>query len=665
MTSNNEKSKTVNLNPSFSVENEALESKLRPRKKVTAIGTIILTFKSLGVIYGDLATSPLYAYTGIFSEAPKDPRDVYGTLSLIIWSLTIVPLIKYVFIVIRADDNGEGGTFALYSLLTRYSGLAVRGEKHEDDLKIVNYDTVSIHSAKEKSDFIARNKFVQKVLLILVLAGASLVLSDGLLTPAISVISAVEGIEISVPKLSSAVVPISCLIIVLLFLGQRFGTDRVSIVFAPIIFLWMISIGCIGIWNISKHPQILKAYNPYYCFQYFTRKGTEGFNSLAGVVLAVTGVEAMYADMGHFNRRAIQLSFPCLVYPPLILVYMGQGARLVNEPELFTNVFWLTIPQQDVIYWFIFSLAIGATIIGSQALISASFTLLHQAMQLDFFPRVKIVYTSRQHQGQVYIPEINFFLMVVVLIIVVTFKESARLTSAFGVSVASVMFITTLLLSVVMYVVWRQHILVPITFLLFFGLVDGAFLISSLRKVKDGGWFTLVSGFILATIMFIWKWGTTLRIEYESKNKVRLENLFISQNFPVTSSNTLSPENIESDNDISKITQDNGHVIPETKTTEFIQSYPTISFVPTLQPQKLRLLGNNSKIHRVPGIGLFYQDAGFSIPLSFRHFVQHLSAVHETLVFISIRPVAVPFVGEEDRLVVRKISEFAGAYRAR
>ncbi|CAJ0910061.1 12065_t:CDS:2, partial [Entrophospora sp. SA101] len=343
------------------------------------------------VIYGDIGTSPLYTINTIFTSPPADENDVLGAVSLIIWSLTILPMIKYIFIILRADDNGMGGTFALYSLICRHSGLSVRENERSDDLTIMNYDSKSIHSLKEKKNIIARSKFVQDALLILVLLGASLIMSDGLLTPAISVMSAVEGMSVPAPSLTNAIVPLSCAIIVLLFIGQKFGTSKMGALFAPIVSLWFLSLAIIGAWNIAQYPQVLKAFNPQYAFEYFIRNGEKGYDSLGGVLLAVTGVEALYADLGHFSKKSIQLSFPFFVYVPLILAYSGQAGRLILEPKLIDGpLFWLTIPQNQVIYWIVFVLATLATIIASQAMITATFSLIHQAMQLDCFPRVRV-----------------------------------------------------------------------------------------------------------------------------------------------------------------------------------------------------------------------------------------------------------------------------------
>ncbi|CAG8558828.1 4368_t:CDS:10 [Acaulospora colombiana] len=410
------------------------------RKNIGFGGTMWLAFQSIGVIYGDIGTSPLYVYTGIFPDPTKPPsaEDTLGALSLIIWSLTIVPLLKYVFIILRADDHGEGGTFALYSLLSRYSGLSIRGENRIDDLTITNYDAISVQSAtKEQPNFIKRSRLLQRILIVVVLFGTSLVISDGLLTPAISVISAVEGIAIPAPVKRCNTLPQNIsrnsAILIVLFLGQRLGTQRVGVLFAPIVSLWFISLASIGIWNISKYPSVLKAYNPYYAIDYFIRNGSDSFQVLGGVLLAITGVEAMFADLGHFNRTAIQISFPCFTYPPLILAYCGQAARLTLDPTIISNTFWNSLPDiNGPTYWISFVLATLATIIASQAMISATFSLLHQAMQLDCFPRVKVIHTSEKVAGQIYVPEINYLLMIGIVLVVIVAQTAANLTIAYG-----------------------------------------------------------------------------------------------------------------------------------------------------------------------------------------------------------------------------------------
>ncbi|RHZ88660.1 hypothetical protein Glove_21g325 [Diversispora epigaea] len=614
-----------------------LETNHAIQKTFGFVGNLILAFKTIGVIYGDIGTSPLYVFTSIFPEPPTDPRDVYGTLSLIIWSLTIVPFFKYIFIILRADDNGEGGTFALYSLLSRYSGLSIR-EGNSDDLIIANRDSTSSHSIKENPNFIKRSKFVQGVLLVLVLFGTSLVLSDGLLTPAISVLSAVEGIAIPVPSLKNATVPISCLIMICLFLAQR--TSRLAIFFAPIVSLWFLSLATVGIWNISHYPSILKAVSPYYAFEYFIRNGSSSYSILGGVLLAITGVEALFADLGHFNRISIQISFSLLAFPSLSLAYLGQGARLVLDPAVSENTFWLTLPSTNgPIYWIIFILATLATIIASQAMICATFSLVRQAMQLDCLPLIEIVHISKKIEGSIYIPEVNYILLGSILIIIIAFQHSSNLTIAYGVAVASVMLISTMLYTIVICVVFDLPVIVSIVFFLVFGFIDSAFLGSTLLKVKSGGWFTLSIATLLLIVMLIWRWGTTLKVKYELRNKTRLDDIFAS-NFP-------EQEAQESDN------QDSGQTNEISRTIERRKS----------KNIQLQLLGTGFPVNRLPGIGLFYKEAGMGVPLSFCHFTRHFPAVPEILIFITIRTISIPLVGEEDRLTIKKVGHYEKVYQ--
>nr|CAG8583605.1 5659_t:CDS:2 [Entrophospora candida] len=595
------------------------------------------------VIYGDIGTSPLYTINTIFTNPPADEKDVLGAVSLIIWSLTILPMIKYIFIILRADDNGMGGTFALYSLICRHSSLSVRGKERSDDLTIMNYDSKSIHSLKDKKNIISGNKFVQNALLILVLLGASLIMSDGLLTPAISVISAVEGMAVPAPGLTGAIVPLSCTIIVLLFLGQKFGTSKVGALFAPIVSLWFLSLAIIGAWNISQYPQVLKAFNPQYAFEYFIRNGEQGYNSLGGVLLAVTGVEALYADLGHFSRKSIQLSFPLFVYVPLVMAYSGQAGRLILEPELINGpLFWLTIPQNQVIYWIVFVLATLATIIASQAMITATFSLIHQAMQLDCFPRVRVIHTSKTVHGQIYIPEINYILMIATVLVCVAFQKSANLTNAYGVAVITVVFISTILVSIVIRIVWNLPLIVSIMFLLIFGVIDVSFMGATFLKVQYGGWFTLVFGFILCIVMCIWKWGTNLQLAYVMKNKTNLDNIFITEE---------DDENDRGD-DSGDSTAGGDIAIDSSR-----------SSARKRKNNDLRLKTNQYPVVRLPGIGLFYNEVASGIPITFSHFINHLPSLPEILIFITIRPLAIPYVGEEDRLVVQKIGKYKGFYR--
>ncbi|CAG8725569.1 12398_t:CDS:2, partial [Racocetra persica] len=357
------------------------------------------------------------------------------------------------------------------------------------------------------------------------------------------------------------------------------------------------------------------------------------FTDLGGVLLAITGVEALFADLGHFNRTAIKISFPCFVYFPLVLVYTGQAARLVLDPSVIANTFWLTTPNKPAIYWIVFVLAILATIIASQAMISATFSLVYQSMQLDCFPAVKVIHTSERVEGQIYIPEINYTLMVLIVLVCVGFQHSTNLTVAYGVAVASVMIITTTLLAIVIRLVWRLPIIVSIIFFCVFFTIDASFLGATLRKVESGGWFTLVVAVLLTIMMSIWRWGTVRVIRHERSQTPDLQKIFKEEKI-------VSNEINITDNDINsshEITLESGNEVSSEVATHFIRS---------------------------PGIGLFYSDIGTKIPLSFTHFVKNFPIMPQNVVFITIRTVAIPrIIDIDDRFIVKKVKNYEGCYQ--
>ncbi|CAG8656773.1 9558_t:CDS:10 [Gigaspora rosea] len=570
--------------------------------------TLNLAFKSIGIIYGDVGTSPLIVFTAIFSDPPTDSRDVF-------------------------DDRGVD-KICFHS--APHSDLSVRG--NEDDLAVTKHEKIPTNDSKKGPNFIKRSIVVQNILLGVVLFGSSLVMGDGLLTPPISVISAVEGMAVPAPSLTPAIVPISCVILILLFLSQQFGTGKVGSLFSPIISLWFIAITSIGIWNISKYPEIFKAYNPYYAFDYFARRKDAGFTDLGGIFLAVTGVEALFADLGHFSRASIQISFPFFVYIPLVLVYTGQAARLVLDPTLVTNTFWLTTPSVPGIYWVVFILAVLATIISSQAMISATFSLIYQSMQLDCFPRVKIIHTSNKVEGQIYIPEVNYTLMVLVVIVCIIFQHSKNLVIAYGVAVAFVMTITTLLLTIVIFVVWNLPVIVSIIFFCIYFTVDAAFLGATLRKVASGGWFTLCLGILLTIMMSIWRWGTVRMIRHERSRTPDLNKIFKEKKI-------ISDDNNNMENTAHEIILENDNDI-------------------ILENYNLNVsIDNEIHLTRSPGIGLFYSDIGDKIPLSFTQFIKHFPIMPQNVIFINIQTITDPKVGDIDRLEVKKVNNCEGCYQ--
>uniref|UniRef100_R7W2Z4 Potassium transporter n=1 Tax=Aegilops tauschii TaxID=37682 RepID=R7W2Z4_AEGTA len=404
--------------------------------KVGWATTLHLAFQSLGVVYGDMGTSPLYVFSSTFTGGIKDTNDLLGVTSLIIYTLALLPLMKYCFIVLRANDNGDGGTFALYSLISRYARISLIPNQQVEDATVTHYKLESplnsvkrAHWIKEKME----NSPKLKIILFLVtILATSMVIGDGVLTPCISVLSAVGGIKQSANSLTQGqIAGIAIGTLIALFLVQRLGTDKVGYTFGPVILTWFILIAGIGIYNVIKHDTgILKAFNPKYIIDYFQRNGKEGWISLGGVVLCITGTEAMFADLGHFNVRAIQIGFSVVLLPSVLLAYMGQAAYLRIYPEHVADTFYKSIPGP--LYWPTFVVAVAAAIIASQAMISGAFAIIAQSQILGCFPRVRVTHTSNKFHGQVYIPEINYALMILCVAVTAIFQTTDKIGNAYG-----------------------------------------------------------------------------------------------------------------------------------------------------------------------------------------------------------------------------------------
>ncbi|CAG8653436.1 2387_t:CDS:10, partial [Gigaspora rosea] len=659
--------------------NSDLETQHSKKSNLGAYQTMAIAFKALGVVFGDIGAAPMFVFTGIFTRPPNE-EDVRGVVSLIIWSLTTVSLIKYIFIVLRANDNGEGGAFALYSLLIRHTGLSIGPEApRSDDSTIVNYKVDRV------PNFIKRSKLIQNLLLIIVILGSSLLISDGMLTPAISVMSAIEGFEIplksSISKdtFNTITIVVSCGILITLFFCQRFGTEKVGSLFSPIVAIWFISLSVIGIINISERPEILKAICPYYAIKYIF---DNGINHLGGVLLVFVGSEAVFADLGHFNPRSIQIAFPLFVYIPLLLAYLGQGASLIKDPSIFNTTFWNSIPNtgNSGAYWFMLILATMTSIIAAQAMISATFALIYQSIQLDCFPRIKIVHTSKKMKGQIYLPEANYALMILVVILCNAFKDSQSLlisfvlllktvTKVYGLAIAMVMFITTILVSIIMHVVWHLHIGFPIMFLLIFGFVDGIFLASNIGKILTGAYFTLSVATVLFIIMGLWRWGTVHKLDYET-----LQSTSLNEIIEVMHHGTPRSSIDKNEFGFEETKENSKSLVRMSMDSVKIADNDSIHFIETIlqknirrqfgkKTKKIRILDSGIYIRRLPGIVLFYSDVSSCIPLSFTHFINHFPALPQIIIFISVHHVAIPHVNENDRLIIDKIGEYDGCYQ--
>ncbi|OMO89997.1 potassium transporter [Corchorus olitorius] len=562
---------------------------------------LLLSYQSLGVVYGDLSTSPLYVYKSTFAEDiqhSETNEEIFGVLSFVFWTLTLVPLFKYVFVVLRADDNGEGGTFALYSLICRHARVSLLPNRQVADEALSTYKLE--HPPEKKSSsrvkmYLEKHKFLQSALLILVLLGTCMVIGDGVLTPAISVFSAVSGLELSMSKEHHqyAVIPITCFILVCLFALQHYGTHRVGFFFAPIVLTWLLCISTLGLYNIIHwNPQVYQALSPYYMFKFLKKTRKSGWMSLGGILLCITGSEAMFADLGHFSYAAIRTAFSFLVYPALILAYMGQAAYLSQHHHTSYQIsFYVSVPES--VRWPVLIVAILASVVGSQAIISGTFSIINQSQSLGCFPRVKVIHTSDKIHGQIYIPEINWMLMILCIAVTIGFRDTKHMGNASGLAVMTVMLVTTCLTSLVIILCWRKPPILALAFLLFFGSIELLYFSASLTKFREGAWLPILLALILMTIMFVWHYATIKKYEFDLHNKVSLEWLLA--------------------------------------------------------------LGPSLGIARVPGIGLVFTDLTSGIPANFSRFVTNLPAFHRVLVFVCVKSVPVPYVPPAERYLVGRV----------
>ncbi len=438
----------------------------------------LMVIGAIGVVFGDIGTSPLYTLQEAFSGAhgmPPHPFNILGVLSLIVWTLVIVVAVKYLTLIMRADNKGEGGIMAMMALAQR----ATRDHPR-----------------------------TRRLVVLAAVLGAALFFGDGVITPSISVLSAVEGLEVAAPQLSHWIVPLTVLVLIALFWFQKHGTGKVGGVFGPVTCVWFICLGLIGLYNIFQHPAILRALNPWYAVQFFMHHGTDSFLVLGAVVLCVTGAEALYADMGHFGRNPIRIAWYAFVMPGLLLNYFGQGALLMHHPEAASNPFYLAVPKWGLYPMIV--LATAATVIASQAVISGTFSITRQAIQLGFLPRMPVVHTSEAEIGQIYLPWINRILLIMVVLVVIGFKSSTALAGAYGIAVTGSMTIDTTLFLIVAWRMWKWNPgLVALLGLLLL-TVDLSFFGANTLKVLDGGWFPLVLALAVFAILTTWRRGRDL-----------------------------------------------------------------------------------------------------------------------------------------------------------
>jgi KUP system potassium uptake protein len=532
-----------------------------PRGPGAKAGMAALTLGALGVVFGDIGTSPLYALQTVFAADHHAVRPteagVYGVISLVFWTITIIVSIKYVTFIMRAGNDGEGGIMALIAL--------VQG-------------------------IVLERRWAKPVLVALGIFGASLFYGDGMITPAISVLSAVEGLKIAAPSLESLVIPITIAILTGLFAIQRFGTEAVGRLFGPVMGAWFAVLGLAGLWRVLQHPGILRSLSPTYGITFLFEHGSVAFVALGSVVLTVTGAEALYADMGHFGRSPIRRAWFAVAFPALILNYMGQGALIRHSPGAIDNPFFLLFPHWSRIPMVF--VATVATVIASQAVISGAFSVTRQAVQLGFLPRLTIRHTSEEEVGQVYAPGVNWALFVAVVVLVLGFGSSAHLASAYGIAVTGTMATTTILFLVVVRALWRKPLWLALVGAAVFLTVDLTFFAASMTKLTHGGWLPLTIAAVVFVVLTTWQRGRAIVTRNRTEEEGPLRD-FVNE-------------------------------------------------VRAMQPP----------VYRPPRSGVFLNANIETTPLALRANLEHNHVIHACVVIMSLETLRVPHVAESERVTV-------------
>ncbi|EJT68235.1 hypothetical protein GGTG_14185 [Gaeumannomyces tritici R3-111a-1] len=641
-------------------------------RKQTYSGLVLLwvSFQATGVIYGDIGTSLLYVFSSTFETQPSWD-DLVGALSIIIWSLTMIVTVKYALIVLRADDDGQGGTFALYTLLSRYIRIT-RQDPHAVEMPgMRRYSSGDMQPAgRGLRTFLESSLGAQLALKVVGLAGVSLTVADGVLGPAQSVLGAVQGLKVVDPTLSTPViVGVSCAILAALFCLQPFGTSKLGTGFAPVVTVWLLFNLCSGLYNIVMYDYtVLRAFSPYFAFSYLMRNGNAGWQSLGGLVLAFTGVESLFADMGAFSKRAIQISWLGLVYPCLLMAYVGQAAYISQDASqtAFTNPFFFTIPPGT--FYFGMVIAVLASIVASQALITSTFQLLGQVMRMSYFPRIRVVHTSNRFHDQIYIPVANWLLLLGTVVLTIVYNNTTSLGDAYGVCVTMVTLITTFMVSLVALLIWRltPWLVVPLFFV--FASLDGIFLSAVLAKVPDGGWFTIVLAVILSSVFVVWRYGKEAQWTAEAAEPLTAPSI-------LKFSAGADEDGGDGDNDNDDNEEDSSNSGSSQRQRQQQQSKggrPRRRGEATGSESqatdaagfavRLRTAGA-TPVSTVPGLGIFFDKVGnpAQLPHSFTHFVRKFAARPSVIVFFHMRALHVPTVPAQDRFVVSRFESWAGA----
>ncbi|SMN22354.1 similar to Eremothecium cymbalariae Ecym_3158 hypothetical protein [Maudiozyma saulgeensis] len=640
---------TNSTDSTISSHNNITSHHLEKKKSWSKI--FVLSYSTLGSIYGDIGTSPLYTLSTIFAKNKSPTRkEVTGVISLIFWCFTLLVIVKYAFIVLRlGPNNGEGGQVAIYCKISNilHTGPIGVNFKDEDDN---NENLLSLSRTETRGSFVSTESFFQSknfgllknkkfkkffatFTLGLCFLGGALVISDGLLTPTTSVLSAIEGIGLVVPSFDNKIMPVSVCILIVLFAVQPLGSQYISLAFSPIMLTWFVTIFVIGCINISKHPSVFKALNPAEAIYYL--RDHRSIDVLGSVMLSLTGCEAMFADVGHFSALSVTLALCFVVYPSLMLMYLGQGAYLYDHPESISSVFFLSIPGGNTtgFYWFVFIFATLATIIASQALILGVFSIIKQMIQIDCFPHFKVSYKSAKSSGTIFIPSINFLLMICVVLTCVGFRKSSNVTAAYGLGVSIDFLLTTVFISLCMLTYYKVHWLVVLFFFLTFGSLEMCLIISNCVKIPHGAWFTIMVTAIMFSFFVFWRWCRVIKIKQERRDRKRLQDILSKS---------------ETNNDPSFML---GERIGHTDTNAvFVKPYL-------------------NKLNRYPGVAVMYSElsslvnSNSTVPGLFGDICRNFPSLPECFIFVAVRTAKVPFIPLEERVLIQKINHFKGFYK--
>ncbi|RSH89944.1 hypothetical protein EHS25_001930 [Saitozyma podzolica] len=634
--------------------------------KLSGFKLLGMAFSTLGIIYSDIGEPMSRLHTDELppSTAATDinpgallilrQEDIVGGISAIVWSLTLLPLLKYVCFALEfGTGEGEGGPFALYMT------LFPKRDPTDEQRSLTTYTTMDSKAPCEKGR-LGKLANLRWPLLVWAIFGTALTLSDGILTSSRCLGRLRCGGHRSRPAVcDQRYWGISIAFLIFLFGLQPLGTQKIAFFFAPVTATWLALLGATGIYNIVSYPAIWRAYDPSRAILWFVRTGS--YDNLAGVLLAITGCEAMFANLGQFNKAAIRISFAGYAYPMLVLAYLGQGARLIQDPTVIANVFYLTIPGPTGggLYWIMFIFAVLATLIASQAMISGTFSLVHQLIGMNALPALRIKHTSRLNAGQIYIGALNWLLMIGTIAVVGGFGSSSALTLAYGFAVATVLFVTTTLISVSIPFVKHLPYILGLAFFLFFGFLDGLFWGASLKKVPLGAWFPLGLGCLLTAFIVFWSWARGLEDSFDDSNAEKLSRIITRRAL-----DEKSPLRKPVVNDTEGVSNDDLHLSHsvEADAEEELSTQGSEHHIPPLYLRAAT--GESTVLTRIPVMAIFHRNdaANRGVPHSFVSFLQRYPALPEIVIFLSTRIVGVPHVPEDDRYIVNKVRSLQGFY---